>query len=409
MKINYKKNLIDKIKKKKVKVTVIGLGYVGLPLLDLIQVKKFIVSGIDKDVKLINILNTQNENKQKIFFNELKNIEEADIIIFCLPTPLNKANNPNLNILKDALKKTTKYLKHGQLLVLESTSYPGTTNECTVFLEKKFKIGDDFFISYSPERIDPGNKKYNLVDIPKIISGKTINCKKILDQFYKRIFRKTYLASSLEVAEMTKIYENVFRSVNIGLVNEIKQISKKLNIDFIEVLNLAETKPFGFMKFLPGPGVGGHCIPVDPFYFNWLAKKVGLNSKFIELSGIINKKIPSIIVKEIKKILNKNDKILCMGLTYKKNIDDLRNSPSLEIYSKLKNYFKKVSYNDEFVKSIKIGKSTEKNQFISSFKNYNAIIILTDHDYINYKKMIKQANLIIDCRNKLKNRKVINL
>ena len=311
--------------------------------------------------------------------------------------------------MKDALKKTTKYLKHGQLLVLESTSYPGTTNECTVFLEKKFKIGDDFFISYSPERIDPGNKKYNLVDIPKIISGKTINCKKILDQFYKRIFRKTYLASSLEVAEMTKIYENVFRSVNIGLVNEIKQISKKLNIDFIEVLNLAETKPFGFMKFLPGPGVGGHCIPVDPFYFNWLAKKVGLNSKFIELSGIINKKIPSIIVKEIKKILNKNDKILCMGLTYKKNIDDLRNSPSLEIYSKLKNYFKKVSYNDEFVKSIKIGKSTEKNQFISSFKNYNAIIILTDHDYINYKKMIKQANLIIDCRNKLKNRKVINL
>ena len=208
---------------------------------------------------------------------------------------------------------------------------------------------------------------------------------------------------------MTKIYENVFRSVNIGLVNEIKQISKKLNIDFLEVLNLAETKPFGFMKFLPGPGVGGHCIPVDPFYLNWLAKKKGLNSKFIELSGIINKKIPNKIVSEIKKKLNRSAKILCIGLTYKKNIDDLRNSPSLEIFLKLRSYFKNLSYNDNFIPNLKIGKLNLKSQNISSIKSFDAIIILTDHDYINYKALLKNAKFIFDCRNKLNDKKVINL
>jgi UDP-N-acetyl-D-glucosamine dehydrogenase len=403
--VNYKKKLLDKILTKKVKVAVIGLGYVGLPLLNLINLKNFSIWGIDRNIKL-----TQKLNKiKKIYFNDLKYIQNCDIIVFCLPTPLNKNNNPDLKILKNALKNASQYFKYGQLVVLESTSYPGTTSECTEFLDKNFVVGDNFFISYSPERIDPGNKKYNLVDIPKIISGKTDNCKYILDAFYKKIFKKTYLASSLEVAEMTKIYENVFRSVNIGLVNEIKQISKKLNINFNEVLNLAETKPFGFMKFLPGPGVGGHCIPVDPFYFNWLAKKEGMNSKFIELSGIINKKIPSIIVQEIKKILNKNDKVLCIGLTYKKNIDDLRNSPSLEIFDKLKNYFNKIEYNDNFIPSINTGSFTIRNKKINSFKNYDVVIILTDHDYIDYIDMLKNSKLIIDCRNRLSDKKVINL
>lgn len=413
----YYTKIKKKISTKKAKVCIVGLGYVGYPLLQLLKKNKFNCVGIDSNQKKIHKLNKDN-NYSKNFSTNYKLISESDIIIYALPTPLTKKNNPNLKILKDSIRKSANFYKNGQLIILESTSYPGTTRECLDKIIKKFKIGKNLFIGYSPERIDPGNKQFNIENITKISSGYSNFCQILTYKFYKTICKKVVKASTMEAAEFAKIYENIFRSVNIGLANETKQISKKLKIDFKEVLNLAETKPFGFMKFTPGPGVGGHCIPVDPFYLSWLAKKNKIKTKFIELSGKINSNMPVIICKEIKKYLikkikKKNIKILILGLSYKKNIDDIRNSPSLKILLKLKKFFSKVEFEDKYIGKYKIKNKLLKSINLKNYdliENYDAIILATDHDYYNYNLIQKKSRLIFDLKNKFsKSSKVINL
>lgn len=405
----YFQNLKKKISKKKLRVCVVGLGYVGLPLLHLLEKQKIDCIGIDKNKEKIKQLEKQSITNT-IFTLNYAIIKKADVIIYSLPTPLDNKNNPDLKILKYAIKKSNKFFKSGQLIILESTSYPGTTKECLISTLKKFKIGINLFIGYSPERIDPGNKNYNIENITKITAGYTNKCQRLTSLFFSKVCKKVVKASSIEVAEFTKIYENIFRAVNIGLANETKQISKKLNIDFYEVVDLASTKPFGFMKFTPGPGVGGHCIPVDPFYLSWFAKKKGIKSNFIELSGRINSNMPELISREIethlkKRIYINKPKILVLGIAYKKNIDDMRNSPSLEIFYKIKKKFSSTQFEDSFVKRFnhkkKIFKSIEFKNY-KVLKEYDLIILATDHDYYDTKMILKYSKLVIDLRNKFK-------
>jgi len=409
--------LKKKILIKKAKVCIVGLGYVGYPLLQLLKKKNIDCVGIDSNQKKIYNFK-KNKNYAKTFSTNYKLISKSDIIIYALPTPLNDKNNPDLNILKNSIRKSIDFFKEGQLIILESTSYPGTTRECLDKVIKKFKIGKNLFIGYSPERIDPGNKFFNVENIIKISSGYSNVCQILTYNFYKTICKKVVRASTIEIAEFAKIYENIFRSVNIGLANETKQISKQLKIDFNEVLNLAETKPFGFMKFTPGPGVGGHCIPVDPFYLSWLAKKKNIKTKFIELSGKINSNMPILICKEIKQYLKenikkKNIKILILGLSYKKNIDDIRNSPSLKILLILKKLFSKIDFEDQYIKKYHLKNQLLKTVNLKNYnliKNYDAIILATDHNYYNYDLILKKSKLIFDLKNKFpNNNKVIKL
>lgn len=408
-------NLKNKINNKKAKVCVIGLGYVGFPLLQLIHKSGFKTIGIDNDKNKIKKFKLK-KLKNTVFTANYSLIKNSDIIIFTLPTPINRQKKPDLKILKNSVFEASKYLKDNQLVIFESTSYPGTTKECTEIL--KDNSLKKIWIAYSPERVDPGNKKFDIKNITKIVSADSVYELSLIDNFYKKIFKKIVNSSDIKTAEMAKIFENIFRSVNIGLVNEMKQISKKLKINFIEVLKLAETKPFGFMKFLPGPGVGGHCIPVDPYYLNWIAKKNNVSSRFIELSGEINNNMPSVLFNEIstniKKLkIAKKPKLLFIGLSYKKNINDYRNSPALKIFEKFAN--KKIfelDYNDNFITNIKVSnkKYISKKINYQKLDKYDSVILLTDHDYINYKKLLKYSKLILDCRNKYYNEKnVINL
>ena len=408
-------NLKNKINNKKAIVCVIGLGYVGYPLLKLVSKSGFKTIGIDSDKNKLKKFKSK-KLRNILFTKDYSNIRRSDIIIFTLPTPINKLKKPDLKILKNSVYVSSKYLKDYQLIIFESTSYPGTTEECTEIL--KNNSSKKISTAYSPERIDPGNKKFDIKNITKIVSADSIFELSLIELFYKKIFKKIVNSSDIKTAEMAKIFENIFRSVNIGLVNEMKQISKKLKINFIEVLKLAETKPFGFMKFLPGPGVGGHCIPVDPYYLNWVAKKNKVSSRFIELSGEINNKMPSVLFNEINKIIKKlkiknKPKLLFIGLSYKKNINDYRNSPALEIFEKFIN--KKnlnIEYNDNFISSIKISnkKYISKKINYQKLNKFDSVILLTDHDYINYRKLSKFSKLILDCRNKFYNEKnVINL
>lgn len=396
-------SLLNKIKKKRCKVLIIGLGYVGWPLFCTIRNKGLDVSGLDTNKDLI--LKNKNYKNNLFFLYEDINFSEIDVVIIALPTPL-KNNKPDLSYLKETMKLILYKLKKNTLIVLESTSYPSTTEEViTSKVKKRFKIGKDFFIGYSPEREDPGNKRYNLKNIPKIVSGETSNCKKLVKEFYSLICNKVLEASSIQIAEMTKLYENIFRVINISLSNETKEICKKINIDFNEVLKLASTKPFGFMPFEPGPGAGGHCIPVDPFYFNWYLKKKKIASSFIEIAGKINVQMPKKIFLQIKKNINlknfsKNEKILFLGLTYKKNIKDLRNSPSLEIFNLFKKEKFNVDFNDSFLGKIKIGNKVLKSKKIELFKNYKIIVLSTNHDY--YKRLrFKKNQLVFDLRNSI--------
>ena len=408
------KEIKKKIKTKKVRITIVGLGYVGLPLMNLVA-KKFYVNGVDNNKNLLNSLKTKNNNKNITYNSSILSAKNSDVIIFALPTPLKKNNTPDLTILKKATNQDYKFYKN-KLVIVESTSYPGTTKELFNKFKKKLKIGQNFFLSYSPERIDPANKQFNVYNIPKIVSGETKKCFELSKEFYSIICKKVIPAKNIETAEFAKIFENIFRSVNIGLVNESKIIASKLNINFRDVLKLASTKPFGFMKFNPGPGVGGHCIPVDPFYLSWLAKKKKFQTRFIKLSGEINQSMPTYIVKTIEKYFKQkkinNPKILLLGMAYKKNVADIRNSPSLNIFYELKKIYKNIFFNDEYVKKIKFKKQTinSKKIILSELNKYDLLVMLADHDYYNKKKILEFSNLIFDTRQTFdENKKVIQV
>ena len=398
--------LLFKIKKRKATVLVIGLGYVGLPLLNLISSKNYLTSGLDLNKS--KILDLKKKFKKIKFYNNYNLIDFNlfDIIIIALPTPIKKNKDPDLSYVDNCIKKLVKKIKTSKLIVLESTTYPSTTNNYIVKpFSKKFEIGKNFFVGYSPEREDPGNKKFSIKNINKITSGFSKKCSQLTFSFYKEVCNSVIRSSSIEIAETTKIFENIFRSVNIGLVNEMKQICKKINININEVVNLAKTKPFGFMPFYPGPGVGGHCIPVDPFYLSWLAKKKMVNTKFIYLAGKINSDMPKIISQEINNYLKKNKinnpKILLLGVAYKKNIDDQRNSPSINIFKNLIKFQIKVDYNDKFIKKIKINHKNFNSIKLNkkNISNYDAILLATNHDYYNKELIYSNAKLIFDTRN----------
>ena len=433
------KTFIKKIKNKKLNVGVIGMGYVGLPLSILIANKAFKVFGFDQDNQKIKKLVNKNcyikhissntlrkviDNKRLLPTSSFELLSKMDVIIICVPTPLTKSKKPNLKFVNNATKEIIKNIKKkSPLIILESTTYPGTCKELLkkFFVKNKFIDGKNFFMSYSPEREDPGNIKFTTENIPKVIGADKSVSKKIIKAFYSKIFKKVIEVDSLDIAEATKIYENIFRSVNIALVNEMKFAFKKININVWDVIKASKTKPFGFMPFYPGPGLGGHCIPIDPIYFSWKLDKHKFNCKFIKLAEKINSNVPKKILNYIIKLKKKTNinKILILGMAYKKNIDDYRESPSLFIMNDLLIKKFKVDFHDKYIKKIgrnrhypKLQNKKNINLSVQKIKKYDLTLILTDHDYINYDMIKKNSKLIIDTRNvfdKSRDKKIIRM
>ena len=410
--------LIQKIKNKNVNVGIIGLGYVGLPLSILISEKNFQVYAFDSDKKKIGYLKKNKSYLKSISDKQIKKlnlkkfipcsnfekINKCNIIIICVPTPLYKSKAPNVSFIKNVMSSIINNIQPNTMIILESTSYPGTTEELIVEkLKKKFEVGKNLFVSFSPERINPGRNENSLNKVPKIISGKTQNCLKIVKYFYKFIFKKLHSTPNLETAEFTKLLENIYRSVNIGFVNEMKFIAEKLNIDIYDAIMAAKTKPYGFRPFLPGPGVGGHCIPIDPYFLLWKAKKFGAVSEFIKLSGHVNEKTQERIIKKInnylKLIKKKFLKVLIVGIAYKKNVDDTRESAALKLIQKLKNKNYKIYLYDNYVSEFNSKGITKKIKKLDFQRDYfDCTVILTDHDNVDYGKIYDQSKKIFDTR-----------
>ena len=433
------KNIIRKIRNREAKIGVIGLGYVGLPLVLRFGEENFKIIGFDIDENKVKKLNKGKSYIKHIPSEKIKNLldknsfkatsdysalKEIDCIIICVPTPLNEKKEPNLTYVEKTSDKIAKYLRKGQLISLESTTYPGTTREILLpkFEGKGLEVGKDFFLIFSPEREDPGNPKYNTKNIPKVVGGITPACTEIGKTLYEQIVDKVVIASSPEIAEFTKLLENIFRAVNIALVNELKMLADKMGIDIWEVIEAASTKPFGFMPFYPGPGLGGHCIPIDPFYLSWKAKEFNFRTHFIELAGEINTNMPNYVVSKITDALNerrkclKNSKILILGVAYKKDTDDIRESPGVEVISILKEKGAYVDYHDPYISSFSgmrkyphlNMKSIELNE--KNLKEYDCVVIITNHSCYDYNWIVKNSKLVIDTRNatsKIKRSKII--
>jgi len=425
----------NKINSKEAKLCVIGLGYVGLPLAVEFAKAGFKVTGIDISENRVNKINKGENYIRDINDKELRSlidsgslkattdysvISEMDAISICVPTPLSKLKDPDVSYIQSSIDEIVNYIHPGLLLVLESTTYPGTTRELILpaLLNSGAKVGEDLFLCFSPERIDPGNEHFNIKNTPKVIGGVTEQCGYLGAELYKKITNEVIIVSSPESAEMVKLLENTFRSVNIGLVNEIAIMCEKLKVNAWEVIDAAATKPFGFMKFTPGPGLGGHCIPIDPHYLAWKMRTLDYKARFIELAGQINSSMPEHVVELIRCSLNdlaitiNNSNILLIGMAYKKDIDDVRESPSLDIMGLLEDQGALVSYYDPYVSEIQWNSEIKKGYLNLSEINltkYNAIVILTNHSNIDYEKIKNSNNLIIDTRNVYKNEKNNNI
>ena len=428
--MKHKEKLLEKLENKSFKVGILGLGYVGLPLGLEFAEKEFEVLGFDLDKRKVEKLNDGKsyikhisagriaDAVNKRYFsatNDFSRLPEVDAIIICVPTPLDEHREPDMTYVEGTAKTIQKYLRPGQLVTLESTTYPGTTDELLLPLFEnaasgKMKVGEDFFLAYSPEREDPNNPNYNTQTIPKVVGGVTENCLEVAQAMYNKVIVQTVPVSSARVAEATKIVENVYRSINIALVNELKMVFQKMGIDVWEVIDAAKTKPFGFQAFYPGPGLGGHCIPIDPFYLTWKAREYEVNTKFIELAGEINTHQPYYVVQRAMEVLNehgkalKGSKILILGAAYKKNVDDMRESPSLKLIELFREKGAEVDYNDPYIPVLP---PTRKYRFdmISveltpeNLALYDLVVLSTDHDDYDYKFIYENANLILDTRN----------
>tara|TARA_B100000945_G_scaffold166199_1_gene133251 strand:- start:3464 stop:4777 length:1314 start_codon:yes stop_codon:yes gene_type:complete len=425
----------NKINSKEAKLCVIGLGYVGLPLAVEFAKAGFKVTGIDISENRVNKINKGENYIRDINDKELRSlidsgslkattdysvISEMDAISICVPTPLSKLKDPDVSYIQSSIDEIVNYIHPGLLLVLESTTYPGTTRELILpaLLNSGAKVGEDLFLCFSPERIDPGNEHFNIKNTPKVIGGVTEECGNLGAELYKKITDEVIVVSSPESAEMVKLLENTFRSVNIGLVNEIAIMCEKLKVNAWEVIDAAATKPFGFMKFTPGPGLGGHCIPIDPHYLAWKMRTLDYKARFIELAGQINSAMPEHVVELIRYSLNdlaitiKNSNILLIGMAYKKDIDDVRESPSLDIMALLEEQGAMVDYYDPYISEIKWNSEIKKGYLNLSeinLESYSAIVILTNHTNINYDKIKNSSTLIIDTRNVYENSKSKNI
>jgi UDP-N-acetyl-D-glucosamine dehydrogenase len=427
------KNLEGLIKNKKAKVAIIGLGYVGLPHAVEIAKAGFTVFGIDiqkkraenvnkgksyiEDVKDEELREVVKNGKLKGFYNFLC-LKKADIVIICVPTPLDEYKIPDISYIKSSASEVKRYFHRGQLIILESTTYPGTTEEILlpIFEENGLKAGKDFFLSFAPERIDPGNGM-PLCEIPKVVGGVTKVCTRLSKLFYEQFLGQAFPVSSPRAAEMTKILENTYRLINISAINEISLLCGKMGIDIWEVIEAAKTKPYGFHPFYPSPKIGGHCIPLDPFYLSWKAKEYNFWARFIELGGEINEQMPHMVVVRIASMLNKEkksvkgSKILIWGISYKKDIADPRESASYAIIPELMKKEADVDYYDPYNDFFEVGgkklksiKNTPEN-----IKKYDLVLILTDHSGVNYDDLAKNARLVLDTRNAIKSRKYKNV
>ena len=415
-------------------IGIIGLGYVGLPLVIRFFEEGFKVVGFDVDNKKVDMLNVGESYIKHIKQEKIKSalgqgfrattnfseIENVNVILICVPTPLTEGNEPDLSYVQSTLKTIQPHLKENQLLILESTTYPGTTEEeiVPVVQNAGFKVGENFFVGYSPEREDPGNPKFSTQTIPKVVSGYSEKCLELTNALYGQIIEKTVPVSSLRVAEMTKILENIHRAVNIGLVNELKMVTDKMDIDIYEVISAAATKPFGFTPYYPGPGLGGHCIPIDPFYLTWKAKQYGVETRFIELAGEVNTSMPKWVVLKAVEGLEKqgkrlsDSKVLILGLAYKKNIDDYRESPALKLIRLLTEENASVDYHDFYIPKLN---KTRKYDYemdsvsLDAISEYDLVILATDHDDYDYDMLLSEVQLIVDTRGRFKgeNKKIV--
>lgn len=425
--------LEQKIKNHKAKIAVIGLGYVGLPLAVAFAQKGFRVFGIDTSQQRIERIQQKKSYIADVTHRQIARLmysghlvvaldfdlmREADVVIICVPTPLKRKYTPDISFMVKAVRSITPYIRSQTLVVLESTTYPGTTQELIKpELEKSgLSAGRDFYLAFSPERIDPGNSHFKVTQIPKVVGGLTQRCGKLTQMLYEQIIAHVYAVSSPKVAEMTKLLENSFRIVNIGWINEVAQMCHKLGIDVWEVIQAAKTKPFGFMPFYPGLGVGGHCIPEDPLYLYWKAKRYGFNSQFIKLSADINAHMPHYCLRRLQGMLPKSlahSKILVVGVTYKKDVADLRKSPSLKLIELLKAQ-SQVDYFDPMVPYLKLGDIDLMPVALTPkmLKKYDAIVIAVDHTKVDYALILKHAKLIFDIKNIYKDtrsKKVVKL
>ena len=422
-------NLKNKIENREAQIGVIGLGYVGLPLAMEFVRAGFHVTGIDVDQEKVKKLNRGENYIQDIKDESVKNavemnqlsatsdfsvIQNLDAISICVPTPLNKQKNPDISFINQVMENMKDFIHHDMLIVLESTSYPGTTRELILpeMESKGLRVGHEFYLCFSPERIDPGNEKYKTANTPKILGGITPKCGEMGGFLYETIVEQVVKVSSPETAEMVKLLENTFRAINIGLANEVAIMCEKLGIDVWEVIDAAATKPFGFMKFTPGPGLGGHCIPIDPHYLSWKLKTLDYNARFIELAAEMNTSMPLHMVDLVREGLNRNGKgifgsqIIVIGVAYKKNVNDVRESPALDVMKLLKNDGAELSFYDPYVSFV--GLNGNRMMGIETLtketlNNSDAIVIMTDHDQIDFQFVEENSDLIIDSRNVIKN------
>lgn len=423
--------LQSKFQDKTARIAVVGLGYVGLPLVLAYSKSGYQTLGVDIDEEKTSALKAgrsyikhiESESIQAEVASgrltattDFSELSSADAIILCVPTPLNQHFEPDLSYVTGTMDSIAPHLRAGQVVSLESTTYPGTTDEeiVTRVEQQGWKVGTDIFVVYSPEREDPGNPQFAATNIPKVVGGTTAACSEAGNALYGAVFDKVVPVSGTRVAELTKLLENIYRAVNIGLVNELKVVAEKMGIDIWEVINAAATKPFGFQPFYPGPGLGGHCIPIDPFYLTWKAREYGLHTRFIELAGRVNRSIPDYVIERCVEALNSKrksvngSKVLLVGLAYKANVDDLRESPTFVLMDKLKTMGAEVSYHDPYIPQI--GPTREHMNWAGEKSvswnegevgKYDLVLISTRHDSLDVEQLAKWAPLIVDTRNAL--------
>ncbi|HWP84195.1 MAG TPA: nucleotide sugar dehydrogenase [Terriglobia bacterium] len=415
--------LREKIRARQARVGIVGLGYVGLPLAVEFARSGFSVTGIDLDPQKVARINRGESyigdvpagdvaalvGQQKLRASEdFRALAEIDVVNICVPTPLNKTKDPDLSYIAGAVSQIQKFLHPGMLVILESTTYPGTTEEFILprLAETGLAVGHDFFLCFSPERVDPGNPRYHTRNIPKVVGGITPACTELGTLYYQQAIETVVPVSSTQVAEMVKLLENTFRSINIGLANEMALLCHRMNIDVWEVIAAAATKPFGFMPFYPGPGLGGHCIPVDPFYLSWKAKMNGTEARFIELAGLVNGSMPRFVAERVQAALNdrsrsvRNSRIHVLGVAYKKDIDDVRESPALDVLALLHQLGAQLSYSDPHVPSLRLGGLTLTAQpVLPACAEADCVVLITDHSAFDYATIARESRLLLDTRN----------
>ncbi len=424
----YQVQLLEKLRNREALIGIVGLGYVGLPLSLTFAEVGYRVLGLDIDQEKTEAINQGQsyidhiDGQRVAQAHQLQLLQattdftkasEADALILCVPTPLNQYREPDMSFIRSTMSALLPYLRPGQVLSLESTTYPGTTDEeiRSLIEQRGLKVGNDVFLVYSPEREDPGNSNFNTATIPKVMGGTTPLCSEVGVALYEQAISEVVVVSTTRAAEMTKLLENIHRAVNIGLMNELKPLADRMGIDLYEVIRAAATKPFGFVPYYPGPGLGGHCIPIDPFYLTWKAREYGMHTRFIELAGEINSAMPAYVVEKTMYALNevgkplKGSKVLVLGIAYKKNVDDMRESPSVELMELLRDKGADVAYSDPFFPSFPIMRKYQFNLesveiTACKVEAYDVVILATDHDSFDYDLIESSGVLVIDTRGK---------